>query len=135
MRAWSGSCPAEVEEELRDPSALSVRFFNFTNPSPNRTRDVCKKLWHDSAIGTKSYKGANFVHETTHPGRIGQNLDEIDASILHFLELHGRATNYEVGEAAGLSPSAASRRIQALESTGAIRGTGRWSTTGCWASA
>jgi Lrp/AsnC family transcriptional regulator, leucine-responsive regulatory protein len=49
-------------------------------------------------------------------------LDDFDASILRFLERHGRATNYEVGEAVGLSASAASRRIQALESAGAIRG-------------
>ena len=49
-------------------------------------------------------------------------LDELDASILRYLERHGRATNYEVGEAVGLSASAASRRIQALESAGAIRG-------------
>jgi DNA-binding Lrp family transcriptional regulator len=50
------------------------------------------------------------------------DLDELDASILRYLELHGRATNYEVGEAVGLSASAASRRIQTLESAGAIRG-------------
>lgn len=49
-------------------------------------------------------------------------LDGLDASILRFLERNGRATNYEVGEAVGLSASAASRRIQALESAGAIRG-------------
>jgi DNA-binding Lrp family transcriptional regulator len=49
-------------------------------------------------------------------------LDELDAAILRYLERHGRATNYEVGEAAGLSASAASRRIQALEASGAIRG-------------
>jgi Lrp/AsnC family leucine-responsive transcriptional regulator len=51
-----------------------------------------------------------------------EELDELDASILRYLEWHGRATNYEVGEAVGLSASAASRRIQALESAGAIRG-------------
>lgn len=49
-------------------------------------------------------------------------LDEMDTAILRYLETHGRATNYEVGEAVGLSASAASRRIQALESSGAIRG-------------
>lgn len=49
-------------------------------------------------------------------------LDELDEGILHHLELNGRATNYEVGEAVGLSASAASRRIQALEAAGAIRG-------------
>lgn len=54
-------------------------------------------------------------------GRPGA-LDELDMAVLNFLEDHGRATNYEVGEAVGLSASAASRRIQALESTGAIRG-------------
>jgi len=52
----------------------------------------------------------------------GAGLDELDVAILRFLEHNGRATNYEVGEAAGLSASAASRRIQALEAVGAIRG-------------
>lgn len=49
-------------------------------------------------------------------------LDELDAAILRHLQRNGRATNYEVGEAVGLSASAASRRIQALEAAGAIRG-------------
>lgn len=43
-------------------------------------------------------------------------------AILRHLERNGRATNYEVGEAVGLSASAASRRILALEASGAIRG-------------
>jgi DNA-binding Lrp family transcriptional regulator len=58
-------------------------------------------------------------------GPHGQNsgsFDDLDGTILRFLELNGRATNYEVGEAAGLSASAASRRILALENSGAIRG-------------
>lgn len=49
-------------------------------------------------------------------------LDNLDIAILRYLESHGRATNYEVGEAVGLSASAASRRIQTLENSGAIRG-------------
>ena len=49
-------------------------------------------------------------------------LDDLDSAILRHLERNGRATNYEVGEAVGLSASAASRRIQALEAAGAIRG-------------
>jgi DNA-binding Lrp family transcriptional regulator len=49
-------------------------------------------------------------------------MDMLDLAILRYLELSGRATNYEVGEAVGLSASAASRRIQALEEMGAIRG-------------
>ena len=49
-------------------------------------------------------------------------LDEFDNAILRLLERSGRATNFEVGEAVGLSASAASRRIQALEASGAIRG-------------
>jgi DNA-binding Lrp family transcriptional regulator len=49
-------------------------------------------------------------------------MDMLDLAILRYLELNARATNYEVGEAAGLSASAASRRIQALEEMGAIRG-------------
>ncbi len=49
-------------------------------------------------------------------------LDDFDAAILRHLARNGRATNYEVGEAVGLSASAASRRIQALESSRAILG-------------
>jgi DNA-binding Lrp family transcriptional regulator len=52
----------------------------------------------------------------------GARLDELDTAILHHLARHGRATNFEVGEAVGLSASAASRRILALEASGAIRG-------------
>jgi DNA-binding Lrp family transcriptional regulator len=50
------------------------------------------------------------------------SLDELDTAILRYLAGNGRATNYEVGDAVGLSASAASRRIQALEASGAIRG-------------
>jgi Lrp/AsnC family transcriptional regulator, leucine-responsive regulatory protein len=53
---------------------------------------------------------------------LATGLDDLDAAILSHLERNGRATNYEVGEAVGLSASAASRRIQALETMGAIRG-------------
>jgi len=56
------------------------------------------------------------------PALVDAGLDEIDEAILLHLERNGRATNYEVGEAAGLSGSAASRRIQALEAAGVIRG-------------
>jgi DNA-binding Lrp family transcriptional regulator len=52
----------------------------------------------------------------------GQALDDLDSAILRYLEHNGRATNYEIGEAVGLSASAASRRILALENSGAIRG-------------
>jgi Lrp/AsnC family leucine-responsive transcriptional regulator len=55
-------------------------------------------------------------------GQPGSGLDDLDVAIMHHLERNGRATNYEVGEAVGLSASAASRRIQALEASGAIRG-------------
>ncbi|MFZ0746503.1 MAG: Lrp/AsnC family transcriptional regulator [Terracidiphilus sp.] len=53
---------------------------------------------------------------------LSSGLDDLDAAILRYLQQNGRATNYEVGEAVGLSASAASRRIQALETSGAIRG-------------
>jgi len=83
-------------------------------------------------MGTKRDKNATPAQESGAPypetgsqyasATGNNNLDELDESILHFLERHGRATNYEVGEAVGLSASAASRRIQALEAAGAIRG-------------
>ncbi len=56
------------------------------------------------------------------PAGASAGLDELDAAILSHLARSGRATNYEVGEAVGLSASAASRRIMALEASGAIRG-------------
>jgi len=67
---------------------------------------------------------ADPAQETTksQPNVEQDELDELDTSILRFLERQGRATNYEVGEAVGLSASAASRRIQSLESAGVIRG-------------
>ncbi len=48
-------------------------------------------------------------------------LDRIDRKILRALVEHGRATQQELGEVAGLSPSAAYRRQKALEEAGIIR--------------
>lgn len=59
-----------------------------------------------------------ILHEESAPA----DLDDFDRAIIGFLERNGRATNAEVGEAVGLSASAASRRIQALEASGAIKG-------------
>ena len=71
-------------------------------------------------------EGSGSSLQQTSAGMAGDRgsggLDELDAAILRYLETNGRATNYEVGEAVGLSASAASRRIQALEAAGAIRG-------------
>jgi len=72
-------------------------------------------------MGTKHEQNDQDAQEKT-AERPVSGLDELDSAILRHLERHGRATNYEVGEVVGLSASAASRRIQALESSGAIRG-------------
>ncbi len=72
-------------------------------------------------MGTKRAGTARSANELRAEA-LPDGLDELDAAILRFLERNGRATNYEVGEAVGLSASAASRRILALEQTGAIRG-------------
>ena len=77
---------------------------------------------------SKRDKNAVIKHESTARSRKGEamtaaaGLDELDEAIMRYLEHHGRATNYEVGEAVGLSSSAASRRTLALETSGAIRG-------------
>jgi len=87
-------------------------------------------------VGTKRAKISRFEHKSpasaTPAGNLpaqagvdsspGSDFDELDLAILRFLERQGRATNFEVGEAVGLSPSAASRRILALEAAHAIRG-------------
>src|SRR5271165_4805679 len=72
-------------------------------------------------MSTKRDRSAVLTQEMPVMGKETE-LDELDAAILRHLERHGRATNYEVGEAVGLSASAASRRILALETAGAIRG-------------
>jgi len=72
-------------------------------------------------MGTKRDKTIDLTRKTPEESSDGA-LDDLDASILRYLESHGRATNFEVGEAVGLSASAASRRILALEGSGAIRG-------------
>jgi DNA-binding Lrp family transcriptional regulator len=72
-------------------------------------------------MGTKRDRKRPIAHETV-AVPLPTGMDDLDAAILRHLERHGRATNYEVGEAVGLSASAASRRIQSLETTGAIRG-------------
>jgi len=79
-------------------------------------------------MGTKREQNGRSTHDLPEPApgngptAPSAELDELDVAILHYLEQHGRATNFEVGDAVGLSASAASRRILALESTGAIRG-------------
>lgn len=72
-------------------------------------------------MGTKRDRNPAALHKAAALPP-GSGLDELDAAILKYLERNGRATNYEVGEAVGLSASAASRRIQALEASGVIRG-------------
>lgn len=49
-------------------------------------------------------------------------LDKIDRAILRALQENARLSNVEVGTKVGLSSSACSRRIQALESAGILRG-------------
>lgn len=80
-------------------------------------------------MGTKRERNSSALHKSTEKSAESDisnasavGLDELDAAILRYLARNGRATNYEVGEAVGLSASAASRRILTLESSGAIRG-------------
>ena len=72
--------------------------------------------------GDLTQQSTETVPEVTTSPSVATGLDELDAAILRYLERNGRATNFEVGEAVGLSASGASRRILALEASGAIRG-------------
>jgi Lrp/AsnC family transcriptional regulator, leucine-responsive regulatory protein len=49
-------------------------------------------------------------------------IDDINTRILRILRLHGRISNLELAERAGLSPSACLRRVQELERSGVIKG-------------
>lgn len=79
-------------------------------------------------MSTKREHSATNQHKTvgeragSKEGPANPALDDFDLAIIGFLEHNGRATNAEVGQAVGLSASAASRRIQALEASRAIRG-------------
>jgi Lrp/AsnC family transcriptional regulator, leucine-responsive regulatory protein len=68
-------------------------------------------------MSTKRASLSSFTHENP-----TEAIDEIDIAIIHVLQHRGRATNDEVGDAVGLSPSAASRRIHSLEHRGIITG-------------
>jgi DNA-binding Lrp family transcriptional regulator len=50
------------------------------------------------------------------------HMDRIDRKILDLLSADARLTGEQIGERVGLSPSAAHRRVKALEETGAILG-------------
>jgi DNA-binding Lrp family transcriptional regulator len=50
------------------------------------------------------------------------DLDRVDRSILHELQLDGRLTNAALAERVSLSESACLRRVRRLESSGLIRG-------------
>ncbi len=50
------------------------------------------------------------------------DLDQYDRKILSQLKLNARITNYALGEAVGLSPSACQRRVRILELKGVIGG-------------
>lgn len=54
--------------------------------------------------------------------RILTGMDAIDEAIIQCVVQDARATYSEIGKAAGLSPSAAKRRLDRLVATGAIRG-------------
>jgi DNA-binding Lrp family transcriptional regulator len=49
-------------------------------------------------------------------------LDQMDSKLIEHLRQNARATNIELSEKVGLSPSACARRIKALEEAGVIRG-------------
>jgi DNA-binding Lrp family transcriptional regulator len=49
-------------------------------------------------------------------------MDQIDRKILDLLASNSRLTGEQIGERVGLSPSAAHRRVKALEASGAILG-------------
>jgi len=70
--------------------------------------------------GTDPQQSAGLTTEPGVSASAAAGLDELDADILSYLARNGRATNYEVGEAVGLSASAASRRILALEQSALV---------------
>ena len=50
------------------------------------------------------------------------HIDRTDKRILNHLQRHGRASNLEIADAVGLSPTPCARRIKQLEKSGVIQG-------------
>jgi DNA-binding Lrp family transcriptional regulator len=65
---------------------------------------------------------AHINYEFCHKGAEIMHLDKLDRKLLRVLVENGRATQQELGDAAGLSPSAAARRQKGLEDAGILRG-------------
>jgi Lrp/AsnC family leucine-responsive transcriptional regulator len=78
---------------------------------------LCKPPAKILPMSKKSSNKPGSSHETSVAG-----LDGIECEIIRALQRKGRATNEEIGDLVGLSPSAASRRIHALETRGVILG-------------
>ncbi len=53
---------------------------------------------------------------------IFSDLDGFDRELIRVLRVNARATSQDLGEAVGLSPSAAHRRVKILEQKGVITG-------------
>jgi hypothetical protein len=77
-------------------------------------------------MGTKREKKGDRAHDSSEPWRgsealgSGTGLDELDAAIPHYLERHGQPPTTRWAKRWKLSASAASRRILALDTAGAI---------------
>jgi DNA-binding Lrp family transcriptional regulator len=52
----------------------------------------------------------------------GHKLDDVDRQILHDLQAHGRMTNVDLAERAGISAPPCLRRVRVLEKAGIVRG-------------
>jgi len=81
-------------------------------------------LKHDINVVSTRVSSPEFSPDLTQTGWFEESADlnELDTVTLCYLENHDRATCVKVSEAVGLSASAVSRRIQALENTGATQG-------------
>jgi len=66
-------------------------------------------------------KKTSFKSSETQDNRTA-GFDSVELEIIRALQRKGRATNEEIGDLVGLSPSATSRRIHSLESRGVIVG-------------
>jgi Lrp/AsnC family transcriptional regulator, leucine-responsive regulatory protein len=82
--------------------------------SPNVLANPCSIMLNRATIARLSVETSK-EHEM-------QELDRIDHAILAALQENARIPNAQLAERVGLSPSACSRRLDALEASGAVRG-------------
>lgn len=92
------------------------------DPHLRETIDRIKQLPHVDELHLHHYESIEVnVHSPIRTGKTGFVIDDADRAIVQQLQLDGRASFRELGEAAGISPSGARLRLNRLMQHDAVK--------------